>query len=157
MPPFSRPRSDSPQRTKTEFAKLVGSRSGGAYMPLARLQALQQAAACDKTSPEYHRLSWDALRKSIIGIVKTKQVVPELFVENLIRGWGLFARSVMKVQAASLSSTSAFAVLVAITNTKLPQRRVGAYPADKSCSFKRSVKVCVIYGQVPRALLVLSD
>ncbi|KAK7461045.1 pre-mRNA-splicing factor cwc22, variant 2 [Stygiomarasmius scandens] len=112
---------------KAEFAKLTSTRSGGVYMPPARLRALQAAAASDKSSPEYQRLSWDALRKSITGIVNRvnitniKQVVPELFSENLIRGRGLFARSVMKAQAASLPFTPVFAALVAIINTKLPQ------------------------------------
>ncbi|KIK98840.1 hypothetical protein PAXRUDRAFT_823455 [Paxillus rubicundulus Ve08.2h10] len=112
---------------QAEFAKLVGSRSGGVYMPPARLRALQAAAADDKSSPEYQRLSWDALRKSLTGIVNRvnianiKQVVPELFSENLIRGRGLFARSVMKAQASSLPFTPVFAALVAIINTKLPQ------------------------------------
>ncbi|KAK0195618.1 MIF4G-domain-containing protein [Armillaria mellea] len=112
---------------KAEFAKLVGSRSGGVYMPPARLRALQAAASSDKSSPEYQRLSWDALRKSITGIVNRvnivniKEVVPEMFSENLIRGRGLFARSIMKAQAASLPFTPVFAALVAIINTKLPQ------------------------------------
>ncbi|KAJ7265983.1 hypothetical protein B0H12DRAFT_1179913 [Mycena haematopus] len=118
---------DSQFDAQTEFAKLVGSRSGGVYMPPARLKALQAAASSDKASPEYQRLSWDALRKSITGIVNRvnivniKAVVPELFAENLIRGRGLFARSVMKAQASSLTYTPVFAALVAIINTKLPQ------------------------------------
>jgi pre-mRNA-splicing factor CWC22 len=109
-----------------EFAKLTSSRSGGVYMPPARLRALQAAAAQDRTSTEYQRLSWDALRKSITGIVNRvnvgniKHVVPELFSENLIRGRGLFARSIMKAQAASLPFTPVFAGLVSIINTKLP-------------------------------------
>ncbi|KAF8267827.1 hypothetical protein EI94DRAFT_1729347 [Lactarius quietus] len=88
-----------------EFAKLTSSRSGGVYMPPARLRALQAAAAEDRSSPEYQRLSWDALRKSITGIVNRvnvsniKHVVPEILSENLIRGRGLFARSIMKAQA----------------------------------------------------------
>ena len=112
---------------QAEFAKLVSSRSGGVYVPPARLRALQAEAAKDKASTEYQRLSWDALRKSITGIVNRvnvaniKDVVPELFAENLIRGRGLFARSVMKAQAASLPFTPVFAALVAIINTKLPQ------------------------------------
>ncbi|KAF8211741.1 hypothetical protein K438DRAFT_1664623 [Mycena galopus ATCC 62051] len=118
---------DSQFDAQAEFAKLVGSRSGGVYMPPARLRALQAAASSDKASPEYQRLSWDALRKSITGIVNRvnivniKAVVPELFAENLIRGRGLFARSVMKAQASSLTYTPVFAALVAIINTKLPQ------------------------------------
>ena len=109
-----------------EFAKLTSSRSGGVYMPPARLRALQAAAGQDRNSAEYQRLSWDALRKSITGIVNRinvgniKHVVPELFSENLIRGRGLFARSIMKAQAASLPFTPVFAALVSIINTKLP-------------------------------------
>ncbi|WVQ96206.1 pre-mRNA-splicing factor CWC22 [Kwoniella sp. CBS 9459] len=112
---------------KAEFAKLIGSRSGGAYIPPAKLRAMQAEAAKDKTSTEYQRLSWDALKKSINGMINKvnvsniKHVVPELFGENLIRGKGLFARSIMRAQASSLPFTPVFAALVAIVNTKLPQ------------------------------------
>jgi pre-mRNA-splicing factor CWC22 len=44
-----------------------------------------------------------------------------LFNENLIRGRGLFARSIMKAQSASLPFTPVYSALVAIINTKLPQ------------------------------------
>ncbi|KAI6036989.1 MIF4G-domain-containing protein [Pisolithus microcarpus] len=128
------------------FKKLISnSRSGGVYIPPARLRAMQAAAATDKSSQEYQRLSWDALRKSITGIVNRvnianiKQVVPELFSENLIRGRGLFARSVMKAQAASLPFTPVFAALVAIINTKLPQ--VGELVLTRLISqFRRAFK-----------------
>ncbi|KAF8590498.1 MIF4G-domain-containing protein [Ramaria rubella] len=130
---------------RAEFAKLAGSKSGGVYMPPARLRALQAAASQDKASPEYQRLSWDALRKSITGIVNRvnvgniKHVVPELFAENLIRGRGLFARSVMKAQAASLPYTPVFAALVSIINTKLPQ--VGELVLHRLVSqFRKSFK-----------------
>ncbi|KAI0628724.1 hypothetical protein C8Q77DRAFT_1067519 [Trametes polyzona] len=130
---------------QAEFAKLTSTRSGGVYMPPARLRAMQEAAAKDKSSPEYQRISWDALRKSITGIVNRvnvaniKHVVPELFQENLIRGRGLFARSVMKAQAASLPFTPVFAALVAIINTKLPQ--VGELVLTRLISqFRRAFK-----------------
>ncbi len=136
-----------------EFAKLTSTRSGGVYMPPARLRAMQAEAAKDKASAEYQRVTWDALRKSITGIVNRvnvgniKHVVPELFQENLIRGRGLFARSVMKAQAASLPFTPVFAALVAILNTKLPQ--VGDLVLTRLISqfrraFKRNDKVCGI-------------
>ncbi|OCH90656.1 MIF4G-domain-containing protein [Obba rivulosa] len=130
---------------RAEFAKLANSRSGGVYMPPARLRALQEAAGKDKSSAEYQRLSWDALRKSITGIVNRvnvtniKHIIPELFSENLIRGRGLFARSVMKAQAASLPFTPVFAALVAIINTKLPQ--VGELVLTRLISqFRRAFK-----------------
>ena len=146
---------------KAEFAKLVSSKSGGVYMPPARLRALQAQAAGDKSSPEYQRLSWDALRKSITGIVNRvnitniKDVVPELFSENLIRGRGLFARSIMKAQAASLPFTPVFAALVAIVNTKLPQ--VGELLLARLVSqfrraFKRNDKVHSILQYVTSIL-----
>jgi pre-mRNA-splicing factor CWC22 len=133
-----------------EFAKLTSSRSGGVYMPPARLRALQAAAGQDRSSAEYQRLSWDALRKSITGIVNRvnvsniKHIVPELFSENLIRGRGLFARSIMKAQAASLPFTPVFAGLVSIINTKLPM--VGELLLHRLISqfrraFKRNDKV----------------
>jgi len=135
---------------RAEFAKLLKTRSGGVYMPPARLRAMQEAASSDKSSVEYQRLSWDALRKSITGIVNRvnvaniKLIVPELLSENLIRGRGLFARSVMKAQAASLPFTPVFASLVAIINTKLPQ--VGELVVTRLISqfrraFKRNDKV----------------
>ncbi|KAI0736821.1 MIF4G-domain-containing protein [Fomitopsis betulina] len=130
---------------KAEFAKLSSTKSGGVYMPPARLRALQEAASKDKASAEYQRLSWDALRKSITGIVNRvnvaniKHIVPELFQENLIRGRGLFARSVMKAQSSSLPFTPVFAALVAIINTKLPQ--VGELLLTRLISqFRRSFK-----------------
>jgi len=140
---------------QAEFAKLLSSKSGGMYMPPARLRALQVAASEDKASPEYQRLSWDALRKSLTGIVNRvnvaniKNVVPELFAENLIRGRGLLARSLMKAQASSLPFTPVFATLLAIINTKLPQ--VGELVLIRLISqfrrsFKRNDKVCDDYS-----------
>ncbi|KAG9019170.1 pre-mRNA-splicing factor cwc22 [Tulasnella sp. 427] len=130
---------------QAEFQKLLNSRSGGVYMPPARLRALQEAASQDKSSVEYQRLSWDALRKSLTGIVNRvnvsniKDVIPEMFQENLIRGRGLFSRSIMKAQASSLPFTPVFAAVVAIINTKLPM--VGELVLTRLISqFRRSFK-----------------
>ena len=68
------------------------------------------AEQSDKTGPEYQRMTWDALKKSINGLVNKvnasniKHILPELFAENMIRGRGLFARSVMKSTACWPSS-----------------------------------------------------
>jgi pre-mRNA-splicing factor CWC22 len=142
----SKPKEQSGEAEKqAEFAKLIGSRSGGVYMPPARLRALKEAAASDKSSPEYQRLSWDALRKSLTGIVNRvnianiKQIIPEIFAENLIRGRGVFARSIMKAQASSLPFTPVFAAMVSVINTKLPQ--VGELVLTRLISqFRRSFK-----------------
>ncbi|KAK4114144.1 MIF4G-domain-containing protein [Canariomyces notabilis] len=111
---------------RAEYQKLLNLRSQGVYMPPHKLRALQ-AAITDKSSKEYQRMAWDALKKSINGLVNKvntaniKFVVPELFSENLIRGRGLFCQSLLKAQHASLPFTPIYACLAAICNTKLPQ------------------------------------
>ncbi|KAI9751833.1 MAG: pre-mRNA-splicing factor cwc22 [Chaenotheca gracillima] len=111
---------------KAEYEKLLTMRSGGTYIPPARLRALQ-AQITDKKSKEYQRMAWEALKKSINGLINKvnvsniKHIVPELFGENLVRGRGLFCRSIMKAQAASLPFTPIYATMAAIVNTKLPQ------------------------------------
>ncbi|EME89495.1 uncharacterized protein MYCFIDRAFT_160691 [Pseudocercospora fijiensis CIRAD86] len=113
-------------KAKAEYDRLLNMRSGGTYIPPARLKALQ-AQITDKTSKEYQRMAWEALKKSINGLINKvnvsniKHIVPELFNENLVRGRGLFCRSIMKAQAASLPFTPIYAAMAAIVNTKLPQ------------------------------------
>ncbi len=71
-------------------------------------------------------MTWDALKKSINGLINKvnvaniKNIIPELFHENIIRGRGLLARSLMKAQAASPSFSRVYAALVAVVNTKMP-------------------------------------
>jgi pre-mRNA-splicing factor CWC22 len=110
---------------KAEYDRLINARSGGTYIPPARLRALQ-AQITDKTTKEWQRMAWEALKKSINGLINKanspnlKLIVPELFNENLVRGRGLFCQSIMKAQAASLPFTPIYAAMVAIVNTKLP-------------------------------------
>jgi pre-mRNA-splicing factor CWC22 len=132
--PIVRGRGNAPAKTeeekqaaaKAEYEKLLTMRSGGTYIPPARLRALQSQIT-DKSSKEYQRMAWEALKKSINGLINKvnvsniKHIVPELFGENLVRGRGLFCRSIMKAQAASLPFTAIYAAMAAIVNTKLPQ------------------------------------
>ena len=79
------------------------------------------------TTLKYQRLHWESLKKSITGLINKvnigniKAIVPELFAENLIRGRGLFARSIMRAQASALPFTPVYSAMAAIVNTKLPQ------------------------------------
>jgi len=47
--------------------------------------------------------------------------VGEIFQENLVRGRGLYCRSIMKAQLASPAFTPIYAALTAVINTKLPE------------------------------------
>jgi pre-mRNA-splicing factor CWC22 len=98
----------------------------GVYVPPHKLRRLQEQTK-DKSSLEYQRMNWEALKKSINGIINKvnvaniSNVIPELFNENLIRGRGLFARAIMKAQAASPAFTNVYAALLAVINTKMPE------------------------------------
>ena len=69
-------------------ATLASKTAPGVYMPPFRLAQLMAAeAAQDKTGPQYQRLTWDALRKSINALVNkvtaqnVKNILHELFRE----------------------------------------------------------------------------
>lgn len=110
---------------KEEGADILTSRTGGAYIPPAKLK-LMQAEITDKNSMEYQKISWEALKKGINGLINKVNVsniaviVRELFKENLIRGRGMFCRSVLQAQAASPTFTHVYAALAAIVNSKFP-------------------------------------
>ena len=113
-------------RQAAENAKL--GRTGGIYVPPFKLAALRQEMADkDKRSAEFQRLSWEALRKGINGLVNKvnvgniRSIVPELLELNLVRGRGLLCRALMKAQLASPGFTHIYAALVAVLNTKLPE------------------------------------
>ena len=113
-------------RQAAENAKL--GRTGGIYVPPFKLAALRQEMADkDKRSAEFQRLSWEALRKGINGLVNKvnvgniRSIVPELLELNLVRGRGLLCRALLKAQLASPGFTHIYAALVAVLNTKLPE------------------------------------
>ncbi|ORZ22607.1 armadillo-type protein [Absidia repens] len=114
---------DDASQQQMETLKLT--RGGGAYIPPHRLRQLQQNLT-DKSSNDYQRMTWEALKKSINGLINKvnmaniKMIVPELFGENLVRGRGLFCKSIMKAQSASIPFTPIYASLVSVINTKLP-------------------------------------
>ncbi|KAL9993744.1 putative MIF4G-like, type 3, initiation factor eIF-4 gamma, MA3, MIF4G-like domain superfamily [Helianthus debilis subsp. tardiflorus] len=99
---------------------------GGVYIPPFRLPSMMLEVE-DKSSLEYQKMTWDALKKSINGLVNKvnaaniKDIIPELFSENLLRGRALFAQSCIKSQMASPAFTDVLAALVAVVNTKFPQ------------------------------------
>ena len=103
----------------------TGGRTGGVYIPPFKLALMQKAAG--KSSQENQRMSWEALRKSINGLINKvnvaniKHIIPEMFQENLIRGRGIFARAIMKAQLASPGFTHIYSALISIVNTKLPE------------------------------------
>jgi len=44
-------------------------RAGGVYIPPHKLAEMNKAAGQDKSSKEYQRMTWEALRKSINGLI----------------------------------------------------------------------------------------
>lgn len=115
---------EEPPKKKTVDPLLT--RTGGAYIPPAKLREMQKNVT-DKGTIEYQRIAWEALKKSINGLVNKvnvsniKEIVFELFRENLIRGRGVLARAIMQAQAFSPTFTHVYAALVAVINSKFPQ------------------------------------
>ena len=115
-----------PLERKTAVSNLkLSNVTGGRYIPPGRLKQMQEQIT-DKSSPEYQMLSWNALKRSINGIINKSNVaniakiVEELFSENLVRGRGLLAQSLMQAQLFSPVFSQVYSCLVAIVNTKLP-------------------------------------
>uniref|UniRef100_A0A3B4B8M2 Pre-mRNA-splicing factor CWC22 homolog n=1 Tax=Periophthalmus magnuspinnatus TaxID=409849 RepID=A0A3B4B8M2_9GOBI len=117
---------EPPVKRKKEELDPILTRTGGAYIPPAKLRLMQQQIT-DKSSLAYQRMSWEALKKSINGLINKVNVsnivniIQELLQENIVRGRGLLARSVLQAQAASPIFTHVYAAVVAIINSKFPQ------------------------------------
>jgi pre-mRNA-splicing factor CWC22 len=100
------------------------TRASGAYIPPGKL-SMMQAKITDKSNVEFQKLAWEALRKTIHGLLNRinisniHDIVILLIKENIIRGKGLFASSVIQAQAASPTFTCVYAALVAIINSKV--------------------------------------
>ena len=128
LPSFKRKMADSYSSCKRmkHDQDSLHTRTGGAYIPPALLKRMQDQVI-DKSSAAYQRLSWEALKKSINGLVNKVNVsniaiiVRELLNENVIRGRGLLCRSLMQAQAFSPTYTHVYAAMVAVINTKFPQ------------------------------------
>lgn len=120
------------------------TRAGGTYIPPGRLKQLQKNIT-DKSGEAYQRLSWEGLKKGINGCINKanhgniKNIVVDIFGQNLVRGRGLFAKSIMRSQQAATIFTPVYACLVAVINTKLPA--VGALVVSRLISsFLKAVK-----------------
>lgn len=104
---------------------LLTSKTGGAYIPPAKLRMLQ-AEITDKSGAAYQRIAWEALKKSIHGYINKVNtsnigiITRELLHENIVRGRGLLARSIIQAQAASPTFTPVYAALTGIINSKFP-------------------------------------
>jgi pre-mRNA-splicing factor CWC22 len=115
------------QPTTSKEKDPILMRTGGAYIPPAKLR-LMQAKITDKTSLAFQRLAWESLKKSIHGLINKVNVsnIPlittSLMKENIVRGRGLLSRSIVQAQAASPTFTHVYAALVALINSKVMKK-----------------------------------
>ncbi|KAJ2817820.1 pre-mRNA-splicing factor cwc22, partial [Coemansia sp. 'formosensis'] len=117
-----RPGRESAESARQDPSILMKS---GRYVPPA-LKRRMLAAQGSSTDEAGQRASWEILKKKINGPVNkvntsnVKDVIVELLSANLIRGRGLYCRSLMRAQSLSTSFTPVYAALTAVINTKLP-------------------------------------
>uniref|UniRef100_H2YKS6 Pre-mRNA-splicing factor CWC22 homolog n=2 Tax=Ciona savignyi TaxID=51511 RepID=H2YKS6_CIOSA len=119
-------RDEPPTKRKKPDENKIETKTGGAYIPPAKLRMMQQQIT-DKQSAEFQRLSWEALKKSINGLTNKvnksniKDIVQEIFQENIVRGRGILARAIIVAQNASPTFTQVYSALTAIINSRYPQ------------------------------------
>ncbi|KAJ2005323.1 pre-mRNA-splicing factor cwc22, partial [Coemansia sp. S85] len=131
---MSSPRSHSPPLTQKQPGRERAEANrqtpmilmkSGRYLPPALKRKMLDAQG-STTNEAGQRASWEVLKKKINGPVNKvntsniKDVIVELFSANLIRGRGLYCRSLMRAQSLSTSFTPVYAALTAVINTKLP-------------------------------------
>ena len=113
------------KQREDQLKAMLTTKTGGAYIPPAKLRLMQEQIT-DRASPAFQRLAWEALKKSINGLINKVNspniaiIVRELFAENIVRGRGLLCQSIMLAQTASPTFTHVYAALAAIINTKFP-------------------------------------
>ncbi|NWI43133.1 CWC22 factor, partial [Picathartes gymnocephalus] len=82
---------ETTSKKKKEEVDPILTRTGGAYIPPAKLRMMQEQIT-DKNSLAYQRMSWEALKKSINGLVNKvnvsniENIIHELLQENIVRG-----------------------------------------------------------------------
>ncbi|NWR11459.1 CWC22 factor, partial [Paradoxornis webbianus] len=91
---------DSTAKKKKEEVDPILTRTGGAYIPPAKLRMMQEQIT-DKNSLAYQRMSWEALKKSINGLVNKvnvsniENIIHELLQENIVRGSHCLAKKIL--------------------------------------------------------------
>jgi len=127
---YNRPRENYPRDGRRGNEKLDNpvalQLNENVYIPPHKLRKLQQKTE-DKSSEEFQKLNWEALKKSLNGIVNKvnasnlEHIVQEVFSENIIRGKGLLTRAIIKAQQSSNQFSNVYASLVAVINTRIPE------------------------------------
>ena len=92
LTPFTHFAAKKPKETEQQkqMKELLTTRTGGAYIPPAKLRLMQESIT-DKSSVAFQRLAWEALKKSINGLINKVNspnigiIVRELFAENIVR------------------------------------------------------------------------
>ncbi|KAK4880161.1 hypothetical protein RN001_008307 [Aquatica leii] len=119
-----KPKDEKVLRPRKTF-DILTSKTGGAYIPPAKLR-MMQAEITDKKSTAYQRIAWEALKKSIHGCINKVNtsnigiIARELLHENIVRGRGLLCKSIIQAQSASPTFTHVYSALVAVINSKFP-------------------------------------
>ncbi|NWY76535.1 CWC22 factor, partial [Erithacus rubecula] len=92
---------ETTSKRKKEEVDPILTRTGGAYIPPAKLRMMQEQIT-DKNSLAYQRMSWEALKKSINGLVNKvnvsniENIIHELLQENIVRGSHYLAKQVLQ-------------------------------------------------------------
>nr|CAG4714854.1 unnamed protein product [Naegleria fowleri] len=121
--PYYNRRDDRFDRNRSEKKQ---TQQENVYIPPFKLRKMQQETT-DTSSEEFQKLNWEALQKTLNGIVNKvnatnlADVIPEVFAENIVRGKGLLVKAIIKAQNASNQFSNVYAALTAVINTRIPE------------------------------------
>lgn len=111
-------------------------RTEGPYLPPGKLEEMEKGLDKNSgngsntneefSSDEFQRISWEALRRSLNGLINKvntsniAEIVEDLIELNLVRGRGLLVKVTIISQAQSPIHTPVYAAMFAVLNTKFP-------------------------------------
>lgn len=110
-----------------KLEELIKLKSGGTYVPPAKLRALMAEVELEPESETFQKIQWENLKKRINSIVNKvnkeniKIMVVQLFKLNLFRGRGLLCNSLIKSQQLSTVYSDVYSSLVSVINSKIPE------------------------------------
>jgi pre-mRNA-splicing factor CWC22 len=158
MPPFMRARLEA-EEAERQLQRQTVREENSVSDPPATVPAATAAAASDAEERAFQREYWDALRRSLMGIVNKTTAhnvaftAREILRENVVRGRGLFCRAVLRAQNHSPELTPVLAALVSVVNSKVPM--VGNLLVTRLVfQFKRCYKRHDIHGMSAAARFI---
>lgn len=115
-------RKASRRRPRSRFGN-----SYSVYVPPFRAARQRKAPGELEKEHEQQQAAWTAMKKRINGVINRinasniRECVARLLRLNIVRGKGIFCKSLMRAQLASSQFSDVYAALISVLNTRVPE------------------------------------